>query len=99
MKDRYLVTLEIETYDGDPKSWNWDTLYIGEETVKIIESQWKGRVLPTNEGDPEIKCFVCGDPLDEDDIVWADEEGQIGKEGNDTAWCVSCLPSEGESNE
>lgn len=51
MKDRYLVTLEIETYDGDPKSWNWDTLYIGEETVKVIESQFKGRVLPTSEGE------------------------------------------------
>ena len=47
MKDRYLVTLEIETYDGDPKSWNWDTLYIGEESIKIIETHWKGRVLPT----------------------------------------------------
>ena len=51
MKDRYLVTLEIETYDGDPKSWNWDTLYIGEETVKIVETQFKGRVLPTSEGE------------------------------------------------
>ncbi len=51
MKDRYLVTLEIETYDGDPREWNWDTLYIGEETVKIIETHWKGRVLPTNEGE------------------------------------------------
>jgi len=52
MKDRYLVTLEIETYDGDPKSWNWDNLYIGEENVRIIETQFKGRVLPT-EGEGE----------------------------------------------
>lgn len=44
-----------------------------------------------------IKCFRCSDELDEDEIVWADIEGQIVKEGNDTAWCVSCLPSEGES--
>jgi hypothetical protein len=51
MKDRYLVTLEIETYDGDPREWNWDTLYIGEETVKIVETQYKGRVLPANEGE------------------------------------------------
>ena len=50
MKDKWLVTIEIETYDGDPKSWNWDTLYIGEETVKIVETQFKGRVLP-EEGD------------------------------------------------
>ena len=53
MKDKWLVTLEIDTYDGDPKDWDWDTLYIGEETVKVIESQWKGRVLPTNEGEGE----------------------------------------------
>lgn len=46
-----------------------------------------------------IKCFRCSDELDEDEIVWANMEGQIVKEGNDTAWCVSCLPSEGESNE
>lgn len=46
-----------------------------------------------------IKCFRCSDELDEDEIVWANIEGQIVKEGNDTAWCVSCLPSEGESNE
>ena len=47
-----------------------------------------------------VKCFICGDPLDRDDIVWADVEGQLReKESNDTAWCVVCLPSEGESNE
>lgn len=46
-----------------------------------------------------IKCFRCSDELDEEEIVWANIEGQIVKEGNDTAWCVSCLPSEGESNE
>ena len=23
MKDKWLVTLEIETYDGDPKDWDW----------------------------------------------------------------------------
>jgi hypothetical protein len=51
MKDRYLVTLEIETYDGDPAKWKWDYLYIGEEDIKIIETQFKGRVLPTNEGE------------------------------------------------
>ena len=53
MKDKWLITLEIDTYDGDPKSWNWDTLYIGEETVKVIESQFKGRVLPANKGESE----------------------------------------------
>jgi len=51
MKDRYQVTLEIETYDGDPKSWNWDYIFTGEDDIKVIETQWKGRVLPTNEGE------------------------------------------------
>jgi hypothetical protein len=46
-----------------------------------------------------VKCFICGDQLDPDDIVWANVEGQIVKEGNDTAWCVVCLPSEKGENE
>jgi len=53
VKDRYLITLEIETYDGDPREWDWDKLSTGEDVIKIIESQWKGRVLPTNEGEGE----------------------------------------------
>ena len=53
MKDRYLVTLEIETYDGDPREWDWDKLSTGEDDIKVIETQWKGRVLPTNEGDSD----------------------------------------------
>ena len=52
----------------------------------------EGEVEPT-------RCFRCSNGLEEDDIVWANDEGQIVKEGNDTAWCVACLPSEGESNE
>jgi len=64
------------------------------------EPELNDPIFYEEEKEREIKCFICGDPLDEDDIVWADEEGQIGREGNDTAWCVSCLPSEkGESNE
>ncbi len=51
MKDKWLVTLEIETYDGDPKSWNWDVIFVGEDDIKVIESQFKGRVLPANEGE------------------------------------------------
>jgi len=46
VKDRYQVTIEIETYDGDPKAWDWSNLYIGEEDIKIISSDFKGRVLP-----------------------------------------------------
>ncbi len=51
MKDRYQVTIEIETYDGDPREWDWDKLSTGEDDIKVIESQFKGRVLPANEGD------------------------------------------------
>jgi hypothetical protein len=49
MKDKWLITLEIDTYDGDPAKWDWTDL-VG-DVIKIIETQWKGRVLPTNEGE------------------------------------------------
>jgi hypothetical protein len=51
MKDKYLVTLEIETYDGDPARWDWDYIFTSGDDVKVIESQFKGRVLPTSEGE------------------------------------------------
>jgi hypothetical protein len=64
------------------------------------EPELNDPVFYAEEGEPPVKCFICGDPLDRDDIVWADVEGQVReKESNDTAWCVVCLPSEGESNE
>jgi hypothetical protein len=64
------------------------------------EPELNDPVFYADEYEPPVKCFICGDPLDRDDIVWADVEGQLKeKEGNDTAWCVACLPSEGESNE
>jgi len=67
------------------------------------EPELNDPVFYEEEKEREIKCFLCSEPLDQDDIVWADCEGQWqvrGKEGNDTAWCVPCLPSEkGESNE
>ena len=46
MKDKWLVTLEIDTYDGDPREWDWEKLSTGEDVFKLIESQYKGRVLP-----------------------------------------------------
>ena len=49
MKDKWLVTLEIDTYDGDPRHWDWDTLSTGEDKIKIINSEFKGRVLPDAE--------------------------------------------------
>ena len=47
MKGRYLVTLEIKTYDGDPRLWDWDILLGNEDESKVISSEFKGRVLPT----------------------------------------------------
>ena len=50
MKDKWVITLEIDTYDGDPAKWDWSKLLTGDES-KVIESQFKGRVLPTSEGE------------------------------------------------
>jgi hypothetical protein len=47
MKDKWLVTLEIDTYDGDPRAWDWKH-YLGDE-CKVITSEFKGRVLPDGE--------------------------------------------------
>ena len=49
MKDKWLVTLEIDTYDGDPRKWDWDYIFTGEDDIKIVSSEYKGRVLPTSE--------------------------------------------------
>ena len=46
MKDKYLVTLEIDTYDGNPKDWDWEKLSTGLDVVKIISSEFKGVVRP-----------------------------------------------------
>jgi hypothetical protein len=60
------------------------------------EPELNDPVFYADEVEQEIKCFICGDTLDQDDVVWADVEGQIVKEGNDTTWCVTCLPNEKE---
>ena len=62
------------------------------------EPELNDPIFYAEEYEPAVKCFICGDQLDRDDIVWADVEGQIVKEGNDTAWCVACLPSEKEDD-
>ena len=51
MKDKWVITLEIDTYDGDPRLWDWQILLGHEDEVKVIVSQFKGRVLPTSEGE------------------------------------------------
>jgi len=50
------------------------------------EPDWNDPVFYAEEFEPPVKCFRCGDTL-------------RSEEHTDTAWCVSCLPSEGESNE
>ena len=48
----------------------------------------------------EMTCQNCLSDFDEDDIVWANAEGQIGNGltiFNNFAWCVSCLPAEGDN--
>ena len=45
MKDRWLVTIEIETYDGDPRAWDWGTILGYEDKVTVMSSDFKGRVL------------------------------------------------------
>ncbi len=48
MKDKWLVTLEIDTYDGDPRTWDWNhpEFKFDDSVVKILISEFKGRVLP-----------------------------------------------------
>lgn len=49
MKDKWLVTIEIDTYDGDPARWDWDYIFTSGDDVKVISSDFKGRVLPQTE--------------------------------------------------
>jgi hypothetical protein len=49
MKDKWLVTIEIDTYDGDPRYWDWDAIFVGEDDITVISSDFKGRVLPEEE--------------------------------------------------
>jgi hypothetical protein len=53
MKDKWLVTVEIDTYDGDPKAWDWTVAALRQaNVVKVISSDFKGRVLwEEGEGD------------------------------------------------
>ena len=46
MKDKWLVTLEIDTYDGNPGDWDWEKLSTGLDAVKIISSNFQGVVRP-----------------------------------------------------
>ena len=43
-EDKWLVTIEIETYDGDPKEWAWSKILVGDK-CEVISSDFKGRVI------------------------------------------------------
>ena len=42
-----------------------------------------------------VPCHICSNYLEEDDIVWANREGNI--EQPTYPYCVSCLPGQKES--
>jgi hypothetical protein len=35
MKDKWLVTLEIDTYDGNPAKWDWKAIFTGDDDIEI----------------------------------------------------------------
>jgi hypothetical protein len=39
-------------------------------------------------------CDKCKADFEEDDIVWANQEGQLSEGRNNFAWCVPCLPAQ-----
>jgi hypothetical protein len=43
-----------------------------------------------------VPCHICEEWLGEDDIVWANREGNI--EQPTYPYCVPCLPSQKENN-
>jgi len=61
MKDKWLVTIEIDTYDGDPRYWDWVIIFSGKEDIKIISSNRKGRVFPTQEGESDQDSISWGE--------------------------------------
>jgi len=53
MKDKWTITLEIETYDGDPRWWDWSVFFGEEDKWKIMSSEFNGRVLKEEGEDNE----------------------------------------------
>jgi len=41
-----------------------------------------------------ITCDKCKADFDQDDVVWANQKGQLIEGSNNFPWCVSCLPSQ-----
>jgi hypothetical protein len=47
------------------------------------------------EGDEaQYTCEKCKKDFEDDDIVWANQEGQLSQGRNEFVWCVPCLPAQ-----
>ena len=44
-------------------------------------------------------CHKCLSDFEDDDILWADNNGQLSKGNNNFVWCVPCLPNQEGYNE
>jgi hypothetical protein len=61
-----------------------------QENHRIIQDNINGRIY--NE---EFKCHACGTWINEQEAIWAKENGELNTtEGN--PYCDECLPSEEE---
>jgi len=49
VKDKYLITLEIDTYDGDPREWDWEKLSTGEDENPLARERVMSRDLSWSE--------------------------------------------------
>ena len=49
-----------------------------------------------NAADGTVSCYNCKTLQNEEDVVWADKNGQLHKDESlcGYAWCVQCLPCE-----
>ena len=42
----------------------------------------------------QYTCENCKASFEDDDIVWANDRGQLSQGRNEFAWCVPCLPAQ-----
>jgi hypothetical protein len=47
IRDRWRIVIEIDTFDGDPRYWDWSKL-IG-DPIKVTDSSFVERVLEDKE--------------------------------------------------
>ena len=65
---------------------DWESLI---ESATFLASYKAEQVSPAM-----YTCYKCLTDFEEDDIVWADKEGNI--RWHYFAWCVECLPAQKE---